>query len=244
MRTRGGNRGPSRPLITRFEDRLRPLRPDLLLEVPESMNACMVCGDKTRSCYQHACGDYWCRGVLTATPWHLHPDKNRKARSTKRAKEDKSFAHAARLKNNPLPLKGFDLTEAVEHYAVFWRDSSTWFVDNENIGSDDRGVLLEQEQARNPWNPKNSLAVFLKIIGGNPAIKVFCRYGLSAHASLLRALKTDLIPDGYDYFFVWKCGCAYAHEVRYKKIDGIPQSLGYHDACPVCGCAPIEISKG
>lgn len=59
------------------------------------------------------------------------------------------------------------------------------------------------------------------------------RYGIMAGSGY---------EDLCDIFYAWKCPCNNYH-VTYPTIEDLPDEVGYHDSCPRCGAAPLEVTR-
>jgi len=225
----------------------------VIFERPKK-RACVVCGEKTQHPYHQACGDTWCSVSAALEPRYTDP---------KRARNDQPKFNDPRLKEN---LKGVarahrdrrvledkarrlaplipwenSLEKAELALVAFDFDETSWFVDNEWIGKDRRGEADPRQSSA--WSRTSRLSCAFRAIGGRPAVRIRKRKNRSSEASLIKELMggSGTYAQAYDVFFAWRCGCQHNLEVVYEYISDIPNEVGYHDACPVCGQAPLEV---
>jgi hypothetical protein len=142
----------------------------------------------------------------------------------------------------PYLVQSADKTELLVLYAYIHFDKAMWYIDNQWLGSDERGALDTFGQEQSIWSPNSRIKVAMKVIGGSPAITLECPLTMRPSEILANELaESRRFISSFDYLLAWRCGCPDAREVRYKTLDDIPRKYGYHDYCERCRCAPIEI---
>ena len=98
---------------------------------------------------------------------------------------------------------------------------------------------------KNPWHPKCRLSFALRNTGrtGRPSLTLKPRRSQTARDALLEVFfgPNVRVLEEYDLFWVWRCTCRNNWQVIYHTIDEVTLTRGYHDACPGCGAAPIEV---
>ena len=224
---------------------------------------CAVCGtpfEKTRfKCgavvwRSHTCKSPYCLASVVLDPdliptskWAaVHREITRRkhtwSRETSRL-QSLSYKHNAKFTNStPELVELADTSRVLVELVRLRYDSSLWYIDNEWVGEDERGVLDSYGREQGVWSRNSRVRIALKAIGGRPAITIEAPFTEKPAEVLLRELtQSKELPEHYDYLLVWRCGCPEAHEVRYKTAADVPNSYGYHDACTSCWCAPLEV---
>lgn len=121
-------------------------------------------------------------------------------------------------------------------------------------GSDDWGTTRDERGADRPdaqaeiWSWLSRRSCLLKAVGseeGQASLVVRQEYRETVQAAVVRSL--GLAPNAEhwcDVFYAWRCPCNHDHRVEYETINDLPAEVGYHDACPRCGAAPLEVIQG
>jgi hypothetical protein len=159
--------------------------------------------------------------------------------------------HASRHRNSmlyrmPRVTAGqADVTEVVLELIKLRFDEAAWYVDNQWLGQDRRasGDTYKRDEA--VWHPFSRVTSALKAIGGHPALTVSCELPdeTPAFVFLKELAHGDrTILDALGYVMIWRCGCSGAHEVRYRTLEDLPTTYGYHDSCILCNASPIEVA--
>lgn len=153
-------------------------------------------------------------------------------------------ARTALIRYTPYLVESADKTEILLMFVRVHFSSSMWFIDNQWLGSDERGALNEGVQRESVWHPNSRVKSALKAIGGAPALSIECPLTENASDVLVRELAgSNRFIHSFDYLMVWRCGCPQAHEVKYKTVADLPTHYGYHHACTTCNQAPLEIIR-
>ena len=148
------------------------------------------------------------------------------------------------IRYTPFVLESADKTGILLALVEVHFDTSMWFVDNQWMGTDERGALDTYGRDESVWSVNSRVKIAMKVIGGQPALTIEC----PLHETPAEVLARELAGSGrfmssYDYLFVWRCGCPRAHEIRYKTLDDLPTRYGYHDSCILCNNAPLEVTR-
>ena len=135
--------------------------------------------------------------------------------------------------------------EALRLGALELRETSDWNARDWGMMEDDRGAANPESQEA-VWGWLSRVTVFLRSIGqegGQASLVVRLRNGETSHMAVERSLSQTarVLARGCDYFLAWRCPCEHDHRVEYTSIEALPKGLGYHDACPLCGAAPLEV---
>ncbi len=99
------------------------------------------------------------------------------------------------------------------------------------------------DAAIDPWRPECLLKIAQRAEGteGKPTLKLVLN-GRSVKEAFVRAtFGYHRIVDEYDVVVAWRCRCPYNWKVTYHTLDDLPDGLGYHAACPICGASPLEV---
>lgn len=224
----------------------------ILIELPQTLKVCVVCGAKTRLATMQSCSDTWCKVAVALEPRIRDPrrinkssdwtsEEFRKRWVSKYPKRIIEHTQASQeAQRRPLTPWGRSVLEASESLVTLDFDEASWFVDNEWLGRDRRGEGDKRHSVI--WSRTSKVACAFKAIGGWPAITLRRAPGLSIRATIVRDMMGGEDSSyAYDVFFAWRCGCQVDSEVVYKTLDDLPSEAGYHGACPRCGQAPLEI---
>lgn len=141
-------------------------------------------------------------------------------------------------------LSGVDV-EFLAHHAdglLFVADDIVFDpVEDELLVYDER-MADAPHVANYPWAKKSRISVMLRIVGEEAEASI--RVRRVGHRSVRKVIK-DAWGLSHEYlcdiFLAWRCPCPHDHQVMYKKLTDLPTRLGYHDACPRCGSAPLEV---
>lgn len=221
-------------------------------ELPQQ-RACCACGGKVPDDRYQSCGDPWCSAAVALEPrfrdyrrtvkdqpkhndpkmkLRLHRDAN--AAAARRHRETRAY------KLSPLVPWSQSITNVEAAYAAFDYTKASWCVNNTWIGQDLRGTADTRQSSL--WSKTSRVACAFKAIGGRPAFTLRKRPKYSARQTIIKDLMGGRDSSGaFDVFFAWRCGCRKNHEVIYKTLADLPSGIGYHDACPHCGQAPLEV---
>lgn len=223
-----------------------------LFELP-GYRECPICGAQTRHWFRQACGDPWCSVSAALEPRFADPTRvrsnqpkyndpklrKRLVRDIHKAVKASRQKFMKRRKNPIIPWSG-SIAAAELIYTEFDFDEAAWYIDNEWIGKDLRGT--EDPRKSSFWSRTSRMVCAFRSIGGYPAVKIRRSPHLSVHRSIVKdLLGTREYSEAFDVFLAWRCGCRENTEVVYKRIEDVPTTDGYHEACPRCGQAPLEI---
>lgn len=132
------------------------------------------------------------------------------------------------------------LLNSVKHVSV-----EEWF---KRIPSLD--VLLDDvEDTDNPWARSSRLVVALYLEAApleelpGPSLLFEVPKGKRVRKWIVDELFGGEPTPHWDLLLAWRCRCIGDHRVIYRGLDDFPFSPGYHDPCPRCGCAPVEVIR-
>ncbi|MHC4643911.1 MAG: hypothetical protein ACYTBJ_00315 [Planctomycetota bacterium] len=128
--------------------------------------------------------------------------------------------------------------------ALELKASTEWGSDDWGTLKDERGIDVPDAQA-NIWSWLSRKSVMLKAVGhkeGQASLVIRKKPRQKMPAVIQKSLgirmrHTELC----DVFYAWRCPCPQDHQIQYETIDDVPSSFGYHDPCPRCGAAPLEV---
>jgi len=98
------------------------------------------------------------------------------------------------------------------------------------------------------WSPWCKLTTGIRLFSGKvaptvrAAITIAVEPGESQREVLTNALFGDhtFLPY-YDVLVIWSCRCTAGTKVVWRRVEDIPNTLGYHGACPACGQAVLHV---
>lgn len=216
---------------------------------------CVVCGDP---CFwgSQCCSDPDCQAIARLNPV-LYRESKRKHEDPTRSVSTISRLNLARkrvvgsaldtIRNRVIRMLRADM-EAGE---VVARDCTIRLSSEEsrilaNPSDDVRGIDAPEAVKRNPWSWGSKVIVGLElrddpreigaalVVTRPKGVKVsdFIRKRLMGNSGFERA---------YDLFAIWRCSCPERKQAIYETIHDLPEEDGYHDYCPRCRYAPIEV---
>lgn len=200
---------------------------------------CVACGDEIRFYTNQTCGKPECRAELI-----LHPEIRRTKPPTARNKRPwkKSYRPpdlSTIMSTLEIPV-GEDAIEPLVLGALELSRRANWGTDYRI--EDERGANVKVAQ-NSVWGWLSRVSVMLKIQAehsGEPSLIVRKKKTCSVKVTVRKSLGLTM-PDLCDVFMAWRCPCPEDHKVYYKSINDLPSQVGYHDACPRCGAAPLEV---
>ena len=206
-------------------------------------NHCVGCGKLLQRRYQsQTCRSPECRALLL-----LHPQIREEGRTGtplgrgrwKPRPHRETISFLARRWNVPLT------EEQVRDFGeITLSNSSVWEGEDWGMMDDDRGDALPAAQGA-VWGWLSRRKVFLKSVGqkeGEAALIVRIHRRGMTHSILKRALGPALtLAKGCELFYAWRCPCDFDHRVEFETIETLPSEEGYHNPCPKCGAAPLEV---
>lgn len=232
---------------------------ELYVELPRYAAQCPMCGNRIVAKGGFTCGDPYCGAGILYYPYLRNFQAQAVARRERKKKNgelpacvfgrrrstDKSRVEKERKLAESVTsfeVYAHRLVRFKSEYAWLHTDESLWWVDNEFVGEDRRGIFKDSRRKNSPWAKGSEAAVLYRAVGGRPALTIAYIPGLSIAECFESHFKISGFTHAFDYLLAWKCTCENHHEVQYKTVADLPNDIGYHEPCPWCGEAPIEIA--
>lgn len=214
---------------------------------------CVVCGEpclkhwtcKTtgrvrhaRSVHAQTCGEPECRAMIV-----LHPELIDQSRIVPR-----KHGHITKYRTIEQVLSRDNVefvAAVVDGLMVDEAELEQKRTPDAELAQDRRWSAWSDELRDDPWSKVTRVSCMLRLIGtvGKASIIVHRKkpkepvWRILQRSWKLRSTRTC------DLFMAWRCPCEHDHRVQYERIQDFPSKLGYHDPCPLCGAAPLEVLK-
>jgi len=210
---------------------------------------CSICGDpivtKWRDKRRQTCGSPECRVAILLEP-HLG-DRTRPYAGGARGKWKKSTKRGSVVRD--LAKWGIGLSEEISTNLadaadqVFKRTKTAKAVGTKK---DERGADHPEAQAQ-IWGFLARRSALIKVVSkddGEPGLLILKTKSESVPHAIRRLLSITPVSENLcDVFMAWSCPCPQDSRVIYETIDDLPKTVGYHDPCPRCGAAPLEVKN-
>lgn len=205
----------------------------------------MSCGTLLERHYQsQTCGSPECRAMIilhpqvkepgrTGTPWGKGKWKPRPNRETLEQVAEEIGLRA--IDHELLRVGALELAQSSQFEVTDW-----------GMARDERGAD-RPEALGSIWSWLSRRKVYLKSIGSQGGeASLTLRVGPEETVQEAFARSAPGLAPGLkscEVLYAWRCPCDLDHRVEYDTLEDLPSEEGYHNSCPRCGAAPLEVIR-